>query len=94
MIEPLTLHVRCVDGGPFVLTVNVAGLPQEFILNRGQARNLILDLLPMFLGPSTIISREIDRPNGKPSAGKSTTPSVAITDSSRFLENGKAQAPR
>ncbi len=92
MTEPLNLFVRRAGDGPIVLIVNEAGLPKEYIINLGQARNLVLDLLPMILSGSTISPLPIKQ-SGKPLDGKSVTYRTITVNSPRS-ENGQATVTR
>ncbi len=94
MTEPLNLFVRrASDQSPIELVINRAGIPEIVIVNIGQARNLLLDLLPMVLGNGSITSPLPAKENGKTLDGKSVIYRT-ITVNSRHSENGQDRAIR
>ena len=94
MTEALNLFVRrATDQSPIELVINKAGITEIVIVNIGQAKNLLRDLLPMVIGPGTITSPSITRQNGSASAGELKSYRT-ITVYSRSSENGRAVATR
>lgn len=94
MTEALNLFVRrASDQGPIELVINKAGITEIVIVNIGQAKNLLRDLLPMVLGNGSISSPSPTKLSGKPSAGE-LVHYRTITVNSRSSENGQARATR
>ena len=92
--EALNLFVRRASAqSPIELVINKAGITEIVIVNIGQARNILRNLLPMVIGPGTTISETSNARSGKPLAGDAPayrTRTVIIPASA----NGQARASR